>query len=583
MDKPYDVFISYSRKDYEDNGSIIPGNPISSILELLERNEISYWFDKEGIYSGSKFIEVINEAIMSSKMLIFISSQNSNASKWTAGEILLACDAEMEVLPVKIDDTSYSPKFNLAIRPLDFVDYYKNEAESLDRILKAVLKIKADFASKQVAAEILGLAKDCQVLLSQQEALVMKLVAMNLSVGKTEKECPVCGKHIPLGDSYCGRCGWRFPVLYALGESHIPAGDKHHLTLSRANWQKVSADAEAAAKAQQLEEENDQLRKKLRKIAEECETFKVDIERWKSDLRSQGKQYEKQMDELTQLKKRQLKELEDTIKRYSDEIALLKLKLSEYEKDNSRLKTRLERVQNDLLEAEGKLKKTEEELKTKSRELDKLKWMVSSSPYRISSQTFTVKGVSFNMIRVVGQGNPFYIGETQVTQELWEAVMGSNPSHFKSKNLPVEMVSWDDCQEFIKRLNSEMGKKFRLPKEAEWVYAAKGGNKSRGYEYSGSNQIDEVAWYDKNAYDVGTKSPYYGTHPVKTKKANELGIYDMSGNVWEWSEDLYRYQGSSRLALGGGWNNNSYRCRVAARDSYSPLNRFFNLGLRLAL
>jgi formylglycine-generating enzyme required for sulfatase activity len=166
--------------------------------------------------------------------------------------------------------------------------------------------------------------------------------------------------------------------------------------------------------------------------------------------------------------------------------------------------------------------------------------------------------------------------------------MGSNPSSFKGANRPVEKVSWSDCKEFISRLNSATGKTFRLPKEKEWEYAAKGGNKSHGYEYSGSNEINDVAWYDKNAYFCGSDKqnsshPDYGTHNVKTKKPNELGLYDMSGNVWEWCEDLYDSSGSRRVLRGGGWGSSAWFCRVSRRDSSAPDNRGSSFGLRLAL
>ena len=213
---------------------------------------------------------------------------------------------------------------------------------------------------------------------------------------------------------------------------------------------------------------------------------------------------------------------------------------------------------------------------------------VPTTPSPASSQTFTANGVSFKMIRVEGQGTPFYIGETEVTQALWQAVMGSNPSYFKGSSRPVEQVSWDDCKEFISRLNNLTGKSFRLPRESEWKYAAKGGNKSRGYEYSGSNEINDVAWYLKNAYYCGSESgnsshPDYGTHSVKTKRPNELGLYDMSGNVCEWCEDLYDSSGSFRVNRGGSWCYDAGGCRVTFRHGLTPGYRIGDLGLRLAL
>ena len=184
--------------------------------------------------------------------------------------------------------------------------------------------------------------------------------------------------------------------------------------------------------------------------------------------------------------------------------------------------------------------------------------------------------------------NDYYMGMYEVPQALWEAVMGSNPSEYKGDNLPVEMVSWNDCQEFISKLNSLTGRKFRLPTEAEWEYAARGGKKSRGYQYSGNSNISDVAWYDGNS---GSKP-----HPVGTKQANELGIYDMSGNVYEWCSDWYgSYSSSSqtnptgadsglgRVVRGGSWYDNARGCRLSYRGSITPFYRGNDLGLRLAL
>ena len=232
--------------------------------------------------------------------------------------------------------------------------------------------------------------------------------------------------------------------------------------------------------------------------------------------------------------------------------------------------------------------------------------------------TFRVNGVSFEMVRVEGgtfhmgatseqEGeaysvekpvhsvtlSSYYIGKTEVTQALWQAVMGSNLSDFQGANLPVEMVSWDDCQEFIQKLNRHTGRNFRLPTEAEWEFACRGGNNSRGYKYSGSNDIDTVAWYGGNS---GQKS-----HPVATKAPNELGIYDMSGNVWEWCSDIFdsytansqtnptgpqtgpRNFGFWRVLRGGSWDGYSSACRSLSRYNHGVTRRCNHLGLRLAL
>jgi len=227
---------------------------------------------------------------------------------------------------------------------------------------------------------------------------------------------------------------------------------------------------------------------------------------------------------------------------------------------------------------------------------------------------FEVNGVEFKMIYVEGgtfmmgatieQGNEvyedempihkvslsdYYIGETVVTQELWKAVMGNNPSRFKGDgNLPVERVSWYDAQEFVAKLSRLTGRAFRLPTEAEWEYSARGGKKSRGYKYSGSDNIDEVAWYDDNSGGE--------THPVKGKKANELGLYDMSGNVWEWCNDWFGdysgeaqnnpqgpNTGSSRVNRGGSWYGDAKYCRVSLRNIFTPSDRSNRLGFRVVL
>ena len=168
--------------------------------------------------------------------------------------------------------------------------------------------------------------------------------------------------------------------------------------------------------------------------------------------------------------------------------------------------------------------------------------------------------------------------------------MGSNPSHFKGSNFPVERVSWDDCQEFLLKLNQKTGKNFRLPTEAEWEFAARGGNNSKGYKYSGSNTIDDVAWY--SSYNSGST-----THPVASKNANELGLYDMSGNVSEWCADgegdysnslqhnpqVRSRAGNGCRIRGGGWGSGAKNCRVSTRNGSVTSHRNYDVGLRLAL
>ncbi len=242
------------------------------------------------------------------------------------------------------------------------------------------------------------------------------------------------------------------------------------------------------------------------------------------------------------------------------------------------------------------------------------------------TRVFSVNGVEFTMVVVEGgtftmgatpeQGDDawdnempahevtlstFGIGQTEVTQELWMAVMGDNPSYYSSAlghgdNLlrPVEWVSWDDCQAFIAQLNEITGQTFRLPTEAEWEFAARGGNRSRGYKYAGSDSIDEVAWY---WIDQASAQECIGTKTVATKLPNELGLYDMSGNVWEWCQDDYgsydtqsqttptdpNAENTFKVYRGGAWGHEARYCRVSARNYSIPDYTIFTLGLRLAM
>ncbi len=217
----------------------------------------------------------------------------------------------------------------------------------------------------------------------------------------------------------------------------------------------------------------------------------------------------------------------------------------------------------------------------------------------VSLDMVYVKGGTFQMgstngyndeepVHMVTVGD-FYIGKHEVMQKQWKTIMGNNPSNWKGDNLPVEKVSWNEAQEFIHRLNAKTGGHFRLPTEAEWEYTARGGAKSRGYEYADSNNVDKVAWYRENSVKK--------THPVGQKQSNELGLYDMSGNVWEWCQDWYGKNyysispinnpkgpsnGPYRVLRGGGWSTDASYTRVAYRGGYGPSGASSRMGFRLA-
>ncbi len=184
----------------------------------------------------------------------------------------------------------------------------------------------------------------------------------------------------------------------------------------------------------------------------------------------------------------------------------------------------------------------------------------------------------------------FYLCKYPVTQGLWQAVMGDNPSYFKGANCPVESVSWDEVQKFIEKLNEITKRNYRLPSEAEWEYAARGGKQSKGFQFSGGNKLKEVGWYSANSHDE--------TKPVGLKLPNELGLYDMSGNVWEWCADVWHddYKGApkdgsawltggsqnARVVRGGSWDYFDNDCRVSIRSNGDAALRYLNFGFRLA-
>ena len=201
----------------------------------------------------------------------------------------------------------------------------------------------------------------------------------------------------------------------------------------------------------------------------------------------------------------------------------------------------------------------------------------------------------------------FYLSETEITQEMWETIMGSNPAENKAGPMnPVECVSWNDCQKYIEKLSNYLGKQFRLPSDVEWEYAARGGNKSKNFRYSGSNNIAEVAWYDQNAYHInvydhinkhGVNSSLkmknmlgIGPRNVKKKKPNELGFYDMTGNVWEWCRDYINHISQEDptkkervYALrGGGWDSEAEISTVSTRIFLAPELFSENIGFRIA-
>lgn len=352
MKYKYDVFISYSRRDYVDgNYNVIPGNAITEIQNVFDENGITYWFDKDGIFSGQEFIEIITSAIAESKMLIFISSKHSNESMWTAGEIFEALDGEKAIIPVKIDNSQYNKKFKLLIRPLDYIDYQENPQNALKDLLRAINKVKEDIAQKQreeeklreereaeakkekIKEEISVLAKDCQRLTLQQIDVVKQIFEKQTYIGNTTKICPICGKEVSISSDFCNRCGWTFPILYYIDGNNTYQLDEKQLSVARTNWRSINMVSELQTIKSNLEIENQRLQRSLLQAAEDCKSMTENLKKNESAIQK-AKIEIKQMQILNKESDSRIKELEFSI--------------IESTREN-------EKIKNDLLDKEKRL------------------------------------------------------------------------------------------------------------------------------------------------------------------------------------------------------------------------------------
>ena len=352
MKYKYDVFISYSRRDYVDESyNVIPGNAIAEIQNVFDENGITYWFDKDGIYSGQEFIEIITGAIAESKILIFISSKHSNESMWTAGEIFEALDGEKAIIPVKIDNSQYNKKFKLLIRPLDYIDYQENPQNALKDLLRAINKVKEDIAQKQreeeklrqekeaeakkekIKEEISVLAKDCQRLTLQQIDVVKQIFEKQTYIGNTTKICPICDKEVSISSDFCNRCGWTFPILYYIDGNNTYQLDEKQLSVARTNWRSINMVSELQTIKSNLEIENQRLQRSLLQATEDCKSMTENLKKNESAIQK-AKIEIKQMQILNKESDSRIKELEFSI--------------IENKKEN-------EKIKNDLLDKEKRL------------------------------------------------------------------------------------------------------------------------------------------------------------------------------------------------------------------------------------
>lgn len=471
------VFISYSRHDYIDKqGIIIPGNSVSMILDALDKNKITYWIDKEGIYSGDEFKGVLASAIEQADVFVFISSESSNKSTWTAKEINVAVYEKKVIIPVRIDDAKYNSSVKFDLVGLDFINFQSNPTLALQELVKSIKKQMKNTGADvgKIKEEIKAIQKEGYQLYAQEKRLYDEIAAKKRLIGEGTMPCPVCDETNEVNNLYCPRCGWAFVPFTS------KKLDEKRLNTHRRVWNGLNSGNKAP----------------------EVVTSNLPVP---------------------------IKELIDN----------------------------MVKVEGGTFVMGGTCEQGEEAFSDEK------------PPHKVTLSSF-------------------YIGRYPITQEQWKVVMGNNPSYFQGDRHPVEQDNWMDCQDFVQKLSDMTGMKFRLPTEAEWEYAARGGNKGKGYKYSGGNLLPQIAWYNENS--GGT------SHEVGLKAPNELGLYDMSGNIWEWVQDWkgdYTEDeltnptgpktGEERIRRGGGWNREHDRCRVSYRGDDQPDLRYRSLGLRVVL
>jgi hypothetical protein len=386
MEYKYDVFISYSRKDYvnEDN-NIIPNNAILAIIETFEKNGITYWFDKEGIYTGQEFANIINEAIKASKILLFISSKNSNSkeAEWPKRELFEALIHEKYIIPFKVDNSEYH---KLLIPYLGQLDV-KNE---LDELVRSVNKYKGDLAERQrkeeernhqesIRQEIKGKADEFRIHTSRQDVLRNEIIDLFKELGVTKKNCPVCGKHVSLNTIYCEMCGWTFPDLPPLDNDNTLL-NPDLLSILQNNWKLIKQKTDSKEKIEKLENNNKALNKKI-----EAKSAQIDkLHNTISSLKQKSNKLVKEHQEKATV-------LNNSIKELQSQIADLKQQKEEIENN---LQEKIDSIEQQNTELSAQLKEEREKNKPSSRTIDTQKPPV----FQKKKKTFKTKPEIYDLI-----------------------------------------------------------------------------------------------------------------------------------------------------------------------------------------
>lgn len=520
--KKYDVFVSYSRKDYVKDDEIIPDNPISEILAMFDKNNISYWFDKEGIYSGQEFVEIISNAIVNSKMLIFISSTHSNNSIYTAGEIFEALDGEKLIIPVRIDDCPYNKKFKMLVRPLDYVDYQAQPKTALTQLLRAVniekeriakieeeerqrlLEKQKEAHKEKVKQEITEKAKEYHALVGQQDYILKELYSKNKFIGNTIKSCPVCEKKVPLQSLFCEQCGWQFPRLYGIDGREAPLFDETQFTIACTHWKNLGGLVQLQKEKKILEDNNHEIENECKKLKESLSIIK------------EGNQ--KQQDIIAK-KNSEMATLQKEVLSLSSQLETTKRDNVQKEKDLARIAV-----------LENQIATLHTEIKLKEESKNKCQTELNSATAKNTSLTAEVTSLT--------EKNKTLLSQNVYLQKKYEEI--------KDKVTKIEKYSFEknkELEEAIKRLKDieyqqsksktnqqattiEPPKKYNNPLDSKIVIFSQ--NAYFGYRYGYINKetghpICPAKW--KNAYSF-----YEGLACVQCD-SGEWGYINTDGNL----------------------------------------------------
>ncbi len=625
----YDVFISHARADYKDKkDKPISGNAISKIKEVFAKEGITFWIDEDGIYSGDEFASIIAENIQNSKVFLFVSSQHSNSRFWTVSELATALAYNKKIIPFRLDENNYDSKVILYLQPLDAINYYANHKQALEKLIRSIkLYINAQDVDDPSSAKVnISTDSDCNLILHNGETYTLyagKDFCLELSVGTSqlrfesienpevfyEKTLEIDGSRIvrdlnvkllPIARKrkrkeslkVCREKFYRWvDYLRQNGKvirkySLISICLLGILSVAVLYLQKIGVKcvAEASASAQLAMKyyyDNDVLNtekylRRAKRLGYRKTRDFISVQNWVDSIK------------CLQYDKMAIKYQSEGDYKNARKYALI-AKNSGYKNMDPILDWVKEQTDHIRCYKDGVLC---------------LGWMeyplvsVETSPFMMGvpndSLVYREKEWSDAKPQHMVNLNPYMLGKFEVTREMWYYVMDNDKAiDIDDYDKPINFVSWYDCDEFIKKLNALVDTDFRLPTEAEWEYAARGGRYSLNYDYS---NVDVLNRFCVSAYNsVGRQYQRVGS-----KDPNELDIYDMLGNVSEWCMDVYvnnyeqfadtttinpcvrQPQPDTRreyVARGGSFISKN-ACNVAYRQHSAPNSEYW--GLRLA-